>query len=203
MLGLDQHRRFTPTAVHPAIGVLRIPIIDVVTPLAHKVSLGRVHLAAWSQQHGEVFRAVGTIIARRGAVGIREFFGHRLCGFLGEIGRVVGLVEHRLPEKERGVVTINTHDLANIIIHPRSKQRILIPKLPAGRVGQNKQAQFITGIHKGRVRWGVPGADDDHAGIAQFFGVAPVHAVGHCVAHNREILVPISTDHGRRVRFSI
>ena len=112
---------------------------------------------------------------------------HQVAGLLGEIRRVMGLVQNGLPHHHGGMVPVPAHHLADVVINPVRK-RPLAPELPARRSDDDEKA------HEGRILRIMGAPDYTHAGLPQLHGVLPLQVVGNCIPQPGEILVPVAAN---------
>ena len=137
------------------------------------------------------------------AIRIRILFHHDVFHVLCKIRRIPRLIQNRLPHPYGRVIPIPTHHIANIRINPLRKFRSLIPELPSRSIDYYEKPQFITSIHKGGILRIMGISDHFQSGIPQFLCIPPMHAIRQCIAHNRKILVPVSTYQGSFIRFPV
>ena len=135
-------------------------------------------------------------LAVAAAVAIRiGIFGiDYVTGLLGEVRRIPCLVQNRFPQPYAGMVSVAAHKIADVAVDTLGKFRRIVPELPSGRIVNNKQAQFIAGVHECRILRAMGIADNLYAGFFQFFCITPVYAVGHGIAYHREILMAVGAD---------
>lgn len=67
------------------------------------------------------------------------------------------------------MITVATDQIADVTVNALGKLGSVIPELPAWGIDNDEQAQFITGIHKGRVLRAMSVTNDLQAGVAQLF----------------------------------
>lgn len=106
--GLDEHRHLAPPAVHAARRIVRVPVIDVVPPLAGEIAHLRIQLPGierpvapverMGELHGKVFGSAGRGIATRITVRIGILLMQDSHDIRGEILRIPCLVENRAPK---------------------------------------------------------------------------------------------------------
>ena len=210
MPSLHTHRLFTPVTGYTAGRIVRTPVIHIVAPFASEIGLRRInlfrrilHIGRMSKIDREIFMSACLTVTSAVAIGIRIFSVHDITSVLGKVCRIPGLVQNRLPQPDRRVVAITTYDIADITIHALRKFGRIIPELPAGRIDDHEQTQFVTGIHESRVLRAVGVTDNLHPCLFQFFGIPPMYAVCDSVSDNRKVLVAVGSDQRFAVRFAI
>ena len=101
------------------------------------------------------------------------------------------------------MITVATDQIADVTVNALGKLGSVIPELPAWGIDNNEQAQFITGIHKGRVLRTMSVTDDFQTGVAQLFCITPVNTVGYCIAYHSKILMSVGANQRTLVGFSV
>ena len=91
------------------------------------------------------------------------------------------------------MVTVTTDDVAGVLMYHLAPLGAFVPELPAGCGYDNKESQFVAGVHERRILRIVGCADDGHAGIFQPHDIAPLLGIGHGIAHVGEVLMTIAT----------
>ena len=91
------------------------------------------------------------------------------------------------------MISVAAYDVACILVYLLVPSLVFVPVLPARGGYDDKQAQFVAGIHERRVLRIVCRADNGKAGIAQSLGVTPLLAVRQGIAHISEVLMTVST----------
>src|ERR1017187_6951796 len=107
---------------------------------------------------------------------------------------VARFIDTDAPDDDGGTVAIAAHHIADVVddyVLP-----VLIAEIsPTGRLLPDHQTQFVAGVQKcGGLR--IVGAAYDVAVevVAQDFGVAALHAVGHRISDIGEQLVPVQPE---------
>ena len=212
MLRLDQHGVFAPVAGHTAWRIMRVPVIHIVTPLTCEVCDIGIHvrhgpllvgIGRMTKLHGIYFMPTGFTVATRVAVRIRILLTDDvLCPF-GKVGRIPCFVQDRFPQPHARMVAVTTYHLTDIIIYTFGKDGSLVPELPPRCVDDDKQAEFVTGIHKGGILRAMGIADNLESGITQLLGITPMKSIRDCISHNGIVLMTIGTDEGLAIGFPV
>ncbi|KAF5047262.1 hypothetical protein DSECCO2_462200 [anaerobic digester metagenome] len=126
-------------------------------------------------KHRKVFIAPGFGITYRVAIAERVFCHYNIPGIPGKVFRIPGFIQYRLPHQHTGVVAVALDHVPDILIDALFKYRIFIPELPAGRVNNDEQAQFVAGVHKGRILRIVGITDHLQPGITELFCIPPMN----------------------------
>ena len=124
-------------------------------------------------------------------VGIRILVLCNLQGLQGKVLRIARLVKDRFPHQDAGMVAVATDDVAGVLVHLLVPALVFVPILPTRGSHDDKESQFIAGIHERRVLRIVSRADDGEASITQAFGIAPLLRVGKGIAHIGEVLMTV------------
>ena len=127
------------------------------------------------------------------SAGKRELFMHDAVHFLEQWqGLGVGFVQGGFPEQHGGAVAVAPDHRPSVGQNALGEPGLFVViELPA-RIGHgDQQAQFVAGVHEGRVQRVMRGADHIAAALAQEPGIAPLTGVGQGVAHIGVVLVAI------------
>jgi len=212
MPGLDKHRLLAPVTRYPARGVMRTPVVHIVTPLAGKISnaggcvFHMPHLAVEgrvSKQYRKMLMPARSTVATGVTIRIRIFLSYNICGLFGKILRIPSLVEHRLPQPYTSMIAVTAYQIAYVAIHTLCEFGSIIPELPPRSIDYDKQAKFVACVHEGRILRAMGIANHFHPGVTQFLGITPMDAVGNRIAYHREILMAVGTDQWGFIRFAI
>ena len=155
------------------------------------------------KEDGEVLVPPRRDVASGIAVGIGIFFFYNLRHAARKVGGIPSLVQDRLPQPDGGMVTVAAHHVSDVVVDALGKHRLVAPKLPAGRIDDDKETQFVARIHKSGILRIMGVSDDAQTRVAQFLGVAPMQAVGQGVAYHGKVLVAIGTDERIRVGLAV
>ena len=153
--------------------------------------------------HRKILRAFGLHITTGIAGWIRIFLINNPFHTPGKIFRIPCLIQDWFPQPYTRMVTVTANHITYIIINPFGKNGFVIPELPSRSIHDNKQAKFITGIHKSRVLRTMCITDYFQPQIFQFLGITPVNTIGNRISYNCKILMPISSHQRFTIRFSI
>ena len=197
-ISLGQHRFLTPAAAGTVQVVMRIPVIHILTKLSGKDTLAdaaHIHIRP-SVNHIIILLDTCRIPVGNShwTVWIRILILGQLQRLQGEILRIAGLIQDRLPHQNRRMVAVTTYDFTGILEHTFCKQRVLVPILPARCSHDDEDTEFIAGIHERRVLRIVGSTDDVETCILQTEHISPLLTVGKCIAHISKILMTVGTD---------
>ena len=124
-----------------------------------------------------VFVAVSGKVAGTIAGRVWVFLMYYVLYLFCEIIGIPCFVQNRFPKPYRWAIAVSAYHVAYVAIHIVCELWLVVPKLPAGCVYNNKQAQFITGIHERRVLWIMCVSYYAQSCIAKFFCVTPMQTV--------------------------
>jgi len=184
---LDEERGFAPGAGYAAAGLLVGPVVDVVAPFADPGWFGAVAAEIVDVPGLAVFFA----IAGGEALIAGIFFVNGLLE-TGEDWAVVGFVEGGFPEDDGGVVAVAADHEAGVG-YGAVLEFFPTDELPAGIGDDGEHAELVAGVEEGG-GLGVVAAVGGEAGLAEFFDVAVLGAVGHGVADKGMVLMTVGAD---------
>ena len=106
VLCLDEHSLFPPVACHTAGGVVRIPVVYIISPLAGEIGYFRVEafdgpvlvrVGRMSEEYPIYLMSPCFAVATGVAIRIRVFLIDNIEGILGEVCRIPGFIQNRFP----------------------------------------------------------------------------------------------------------
>lgn len=101
------------------------------------------------------------------------------------------------------MITVTTHQIANVTIYMLCKFGSIILELPARSIDYDKQAKFVARIHESRVLRTMSITNYFHSGITQFLGITPMDTVGNCITYHCKILMAVGTYQRAFIRLAI
>ena len=191
-------------------GVVRIPVVNILTPLTGEDTLVDIVVFAVGDIIGPVIEHV-VVVLNTCRVQISRSHRPTFVGILltrhlqrlqGEVLRITGLVQDGFPHQHTGMVAVATDDIAGVLMHHLRPLRVLVPELPARRRYDDEESQLVAGVHKRRILRIVSRTDDGHTRILQALGIAPLLRVGQGIAHISKILMTVTT-HKLMIGFAV
>ena len=142
----------SPCQVYPTCWIMRIPIINIITPLAGEVTFCRFHIIGrMRKQNIKIFITTRFTVTPRITIWIGIFFFYYVIWVSSKVGRIMSFIQNGLPYPYWRMITVTSHHIAYIRIYPLSKHRFIVPELPARSIYDYKQSQFIARVHKSRI----------------------------------------------------
>ena len=106
MLCLDEHSLFPPVACHTAGGVVRVPVVYIISPLAGEIGYFRIEafdgpvlvcIGRMSEEYRIYLMSPCFAVATGIAIRIRVFLIDNIEGIFGEVCRIPGFIQDRFP----------------------------------------------------------------------------------------------------------
>ena len=106
VLCLDEHSLFSPVACHTAGGVVRVPVVYIISPLAGEIGYFRVEafdgpvlvrIGRMSEEYRIYLMSPCFAVATGVAIRIRVFLIDNIEGIFGEVCRIPGFIQDRFP----------------------------------------------------------------------------------------------------------
>ena len=209
--GLDEHGALAPGAGGTVQVVVGIPVVDQFAKLAGEDRLTGGSLVVWEfgslAERLEIVAgpAIDDVVivhdtsgmhigSSYGTIGIGVFVTGNLQCLQGEVFRIACLVEDGFPHQHAGMVAVAADNLAGVLMHLLVPTFVLVPVLPTGGSHNDKESQFVAGIHERGVLRVVCHTDDIETTVLQTTGITPMLGVRHGIAHIGKVLMAVGTN---------
>ena len=194
-----QLRMLAPATGGTVDGVVGVPVVDILAPLAREdtfvnIVLGIVDVVGPVIEHIVVVLHTGGVhvSCSHRTTGPGVFLAGNLQGLQRKVLRIAGLVKDGLPHEYTGVVAVATDDVAGVLMYHLAPLGVFVPELPTRGRNDDEEPQLVAGIHKRWVLRIVGRADDGHASLLQTHDIAPLLGVGQGIAHVGEVLMTVA-----------
>ena len=124
-------------------------------------------------------------------IGIRILVLGNLQGLKGKLLRIARLVQDRFPHKYARMISVTTNDISCVFVHLLIPALVFVPVLPTRCSYNDKQSQFIAGIHKRRVLRIMGSTDNGKSSITQALGITPLLTIRQGISHIGKVLMTI------------